>query len=173
MSWLFQVVAITAPSEPESSKGGKRSRLEHPLAKPEFDVVTGVSAGTLIAPFAFLGDAKSIDHLVSLFRNPHPDWVKKRGPLYFLPDNVSFAAIPGLEREVRRHITLDVVRRIAIAGGDDRILAVNTTNVDEGTSRVFNLVTEAQRAIESGSWSASATLSSLQQACLASSHFGS
>ena len=25
------------------------------LAKPAFDVVTGVSAGTLIAPFAFLG----------------------------------------------------------------------------------------------------------------------
>jgi hypothetical protein len=31
---------------------------EHPLAKPEFDAVTGVSTGTLIAPFAFLGAAR-------------------------------------------------------------------------------------------------------------------
>ena len=130
-------------------KGWQKIPTTHPLAKPEFDVVTGVSAGTLIAPFAFLGDAESIDHLVSLFRSPHPDWVQKRGPLYFLPDNVSFAAIPGLEREVRRQITVDVLRRIAAAGAGGRILAVNTTNVDEGTSRVFNLVTEAQRAVES------------------------
>jgi hypothetical protein len=130
-------------------KGWQNIPPAHPLAKPEFDVVTGVSAGTLIAPFAFLGDDESIDHLVSLFRSPHPDWVQKRGPLYFLPDNVSFAAIPGLEREVRRQITFDVLRRIAAAGAGGRILAVNTTNVDEGTSRVFNLVMEAQRAVES------------------------
>ena len=102
-------------------KGWQKISPQHPLAKPEFDVVTGVSAGTLIAPFAFLGDAESIDHLVSLFRSPDPDWVKKRGPLYFLPDNVSFAAIPGLERVVRRHITLDVLRRIVTAGADARI----------------------------------------------------
>ncbi|MGB9367262.1 MAG: patatin-like phospholipase family protein [Xanthobacteraceae bacterium] len=130
-------------------KGWQKIPAAHPLAKPEFDVVTGVSAGTLIAPFAFLGDAESIDHLVSLFRSPHPDWVQKRGPLYFLPDNVSFTAIPGLEREVRRQITLDVLRQIAAAGAGGRVLAVNTTNLDEGTSRVFNLVTEAQRAVDS------------------------
>ena len=82
-------------------KGWQKIPPQHPLAKPEFDVVTGVSAGTLIAPFAFLGDAKSIDHLVSLFRSPHPDWVKKRGPLYFLPDNVSFAGdLNGLPQQL-------------------------------------------------------------------------
>jgi hypothetical protein len=35
-----------------------------------FDVVTGVSTGALIAPFAFLGDAQSIDTIVDLYRNP-------------------------------------------------------------------------------------------------------
>ena len=37
------------------------SRVQGPLAMPAFDVVTGVSTGALIAPFAFLGDARSID----------------------------------------------------------------------------------------------------------------
>ena len=37
------------------------SRVHGPLAKPEFDVVTGVSTGALIAPFAFLGDDQSIE----------------------------------------------------------------------------------------------------------------
>jgi patatin-like phospholipase len=123
---------------------------QHPLAKPEFDAVTGVSTGTLIAPFAFLGDAQSIDDIANLYRNPEVDWVKQRGLLYFLPDNISFAEVPGLEREMRKHITLDMVRRIAKAGADGRLLLVNTTNLDDAASRVFDLVAESQRAADSG-----------------------
>ena len=53
--------------------------------------MTGVSTGTLIAPFAFLGDEQSIDQIVKLYRNPQRDWVRQRGLLYFLPNNISFA----------------------------------------------------------------------------------
>ena len=131
-------------------KGWQKVPAEHPLAKPEFDAVTGVSTGTLIAPFAFLGDERSIDEIANLYRNPGEDWVRNRGFLYFLPDNISFAEVPGLEREMRDHITLDMVRRVAKAGADGRLLAVNTTNLDDASSRVFDLVVEAQRAVESG-----------------------
>jgi len=119
-----------------------------PMAKPEFDAVTGVSTGALIAPFAFLGDEQSIDTIEGLYRNPKKDWVKQRGPLYFLPNNTSFAAVPGLEREMREIVTLALVRRVAEAGRGGRILAVNTTNVDDASQRVWNLVTEARRAVE-------------------------
>jgi len=43
-----------------------------------------------------------------------------------------------------------MVRRVAKAGADGRVLAVNTTNLDTGTSRVFDMVAEAQRAADSG-----------------------
>jgi patatin-like phospholipase len=131
-------------------KGWLKVPAQNALAKPGFDAVTGVSTGTLIAPFAFLGDAQSIDEIVNLYRNPQEDWVKQRGILYFLPDNISFAEVPGLEREIRKHITADMVGRIAKAGADGRLLLVNTTNLDTGTSRVFDLVAEAQRAGDSG-----------------------
>jgi Patatin-like phospholipase len=131
-------------------KGWQKLPAGHPLAKPEFDAVTGVSTGTLIAPFAFLGDEQSIDQIVNLYRNPEADWVRQRGILYFLPDNISFAEVPGLEREMRKHITVDILRRIAKAGADGRLLAINTTNLDEATSRVFDLVVEAQRAVDTG-----------------------
>jgi hypothetical protein len=131
-------------------KGWQKVSAQHPLAKPDFDAVTGVSTGTLIAPFAFLGDPQSIDDIVNLYRNPEADWVRQRGFLYFLPDNISFAEVPGLEREMNKHITLDKVRRVAKAGSDGRLLAVNTTDLDTGTSRVFDLVAEAQRAADSG-----------------------
>ena len=131
-------------------KGWQKVPAKHPLAKPEFDAVTGVSTGTLIAPFAFLGDERSIDEIANLYRNPGEDWVKNRGFLYFLPDNISFAEVPGLEREMRDHITLDMIRRVAKAGADGRLLAVNTTNLDDASSRVFDLVWEAQRAVDTG-----------------------
>jgi Patatin-like phospholipase len=128
-------------------KGWQKVPAQNPLAKPEFDAVTGVSTGTLIAPFAFLGDEQSIDEIENLYRNPGADWVKQRGILFFLPDNISFAEVPGLEREMRNHITMDLVRRVASASADGRLVAVNTTNLDDGTSRVFDLGAEAQRAV--------------------------
>jgi hypothetical protein len=131
-------------------KGWHKVPAQHPLAKPEFDIVTGVSTGTLIAPFAFLGDEAALDQIVTLYRNPGADWVKQRGMLYFLPDNISFAEVPGLEREMRQHVTMDMARRIAKAGADGRWLLVNTTNLDDAAPRVFDLVQEAQRAIDSG-----------------------
>jgi hypothetical protein len=131
-------------------KGWHTVPAQHPLAKPEFDVVSGVSTGTLIAPFAFLGDERALDQIVNLYRNPGADWVKQRGMLYFLPDNISFSEVPGLEREMRRHITMEMVRRIAKVGADGRMLVVNTTNLDDAGPRVFDLVEEAQRAADSG-----------------------
>ena len=131
-------------------KGWQKVPSYHPLAKPEFDAVTGVSTGTLIAPFAFLGDERSIEQIVNMYRNPKKDWVKQRGYLYFLPDNISFAKVPGLEREIRDHITVDMLRQIAKAGADGRLLLVNTTELDVGQPRVFDLVAEAQRVADSG-----------------------
>ena len=88
------------PVGAEFLNGWQKVYAENPLAKPEFDIVTGVSIGALIAPFAFSGDERSIDEIVNLYRNPQEDWVKPRGFLYSLPDNVSFAEVPGLECEL-------------------------------------------------------------------------
>jgi hypothetical protein len=121
-----------------------------PMARPQFDVVTGVSTGALIAPFAFLGTDETIETIVQLYRHPKPDWVKQRGFLYFLPNNISFAEVPGLEREMRERIDLQMVKRLAEAGQDGRLLVVNTTNVDNGDMRAWDVVAEAQRSLQAG-----------------------
>jgi hypothetical protein len=126
------------------------SHIQGPLAMPAFDVVTGVSTGALIAPFAFLGDAPSLDTIVELYRNPRPDLVKQRWPLYFLPVNESFATVPGLERELRTRVDLALLRRIADASRQGRFLLVNTSDVDDGGGWVWDVSSEAQRAVESG-----------------------
>ena len=125
------------------------SRVAGDLAKPKFDVVTGVSTGAMIAPFAFLGDDESIERIVKLYRNPQKDWTASRGLLFFLPNNPSFFALPGLEREMRAVLDRGLLERIVAEGGAGRSLIVNTTNIDLGDMRAWDIVAEARTALAS------------------------
>ena len=70
--------------------------------------------------------------------------------MYFLPNNISFAEVPGLEREMREKIDVQLLTRLVAGGQDGRLLVVNTTNVDNGDARVWDVVAEAQRAAPGG-----------------------
>jgi hypothetical protein len=122
-------------------------RVNGELARPQFDVVTGVSTGAMIAPFAFLGDDDSIERIVRLYRNPQSDWATSRGMLFFLPNNPSFYALPGLEREMRAALDIRMLERIASENGTGRALLVNTTNIDLGDMQAWNVVAEARTAL--------------------------
>src|SRR5262245_26794161 len=119
------------------------------LARPRFDVVTGVSTGAMIAPFAFLGDDESIERIVRLYRNPQSDWTASRGLLFFLPNNPSFYALPGLEREMRAALDRRMLERIAAEENTGRGLLVNTTNIDLGQMRLWDIVAETRKALAS------------------------
>ena len=67
---------------------------------PIFDGVTGVSAGSLIAPFAYIGTKESLENIDRFFRNTTTDFVLLRKPIFLLPSNMSLARVPGLERAV-------------------------------------------------------------------------
>jgi predicted acylesterase/phospholipase RssA len=125
-------------------KGWGRAQGE--LARPQFDVVTGVSTGALIAPFAFLGDEASIERVVQLYRNPQPDTAVSRGLLFFLPANPSLYVLPGLERELQQALDPALLARIAAQETSGRALLVNTTNIDLGQMRAWDLVAEAKQA---------------------------
>jgi hypothetical protein len=131
-------------------KGWSTVPKSDPLARPRFDVVTGVSTGALIAPFAWLDDPTYNERVVQLYRNPRPDWVKQRGPLFFLPYHLSFATVPGLEQELKDNVTPQMIADIAHKEHEGRLLFVNTTNLDDGGPHVFFLVPEAHRAVQSG-----------------------
>ena len=125
-------------------KGWGRVRGE--MARPQFDIVTGVSTGALIAPFAFLGDDPSIDRIVHLYRNPHKDVAVSR-LLFFLPNNPSFYILPGLERELRGALDRPMLERIAAQEPTGRSLLVNTTNVDFGDMHAWDIIAEARSAV--------------------------
>jgi predicted acylesterase/phospholipase RssA len=125
-------------------------RVKGELARPQFDGVTGVSTGALIAPFAFAGDDQSIERIVQLYRNPASDIAQSRGWLFFLPSNPSLYVLPGLERELSEALDRGMIERLAGQQASGRLLLVNTTNIDLGEMRVWDLLAEAKAAHAAG-----------------------
>ena len=126
------------------------SQVKGELARPHFDIVTGVSTGAMIAPFAFLGDDDAVERIVRLYRNPKPDWTASRGLVFFWPSNPSFFALPGLEREMRESLDRPMLERIAAEGASGRALVVNTTNIDLGDSHPWDIIAEARAELAGG-----------------------
>jgi hypothetical protein len=121
-----------------------------PLARPVFEGVSGVSTGGFMAPSAFLGTTHDDVRVDELFRNPQPDWVQRRGLLFFHPDNPSLANIPGLEREISLYVDLPFAQRLVDAGASGRQLLIQATDADEGVSHTFDCVAAARDAVASG-----------------------
>lgn len=107
--------------------------------RPVFDAVSGVSTGSMLAPFAFVGTDEACDTVEGFYRHPRKDWVRSRGPLFFLPSNTSFATINGLERDVVEGLTPDFINQMVAGSDEGRVLAVASTNIEMGTQRVWEL----------------------------------
>jgi len=115
-----------------------------PEGRPDFDAVTGVSTGALLAPFAFIGTDEACLEVEEFYRNPKKDWVRRRGVLFFLPSHPSFAELPGLERDLRRAIGREFMDRMAAESREGRLLAVSATDLDLGRQKFWDLGAEAE-----------------------------
>jgi predicted acylesterase/phospholipase RssA len=106
--------------------------------RPMFKVVTGISAGALVAPFAFLGPrydsvlrnvgsrltSRDIFHLRSLLSLITSDGLADDGPLASL---------------IERYITPEVMRDIAAEYANGRLLFVGTTDLDAGHPVIWDM----------------------------------
>lgn len=97
--------------------------------RPKFKVVTGVSTGALIAPFAFLGSSK--DHLIREFYTTHStkDLIQPTILQGILGGEAisSSAPLAGLIKKYLDRETFDAIAREYKKG---RYLMIGTTNID-------------------------------------------
>jgi len=107
--------------------------------RPAFDLVTGISAGALIAPFAFLGPAYD-DRLRSLFTETQPDDVLRFGRIAFaLLFGEALADTSPLARLIYRHADQPMLDAIAAEHARGRLLMIGTVNLDVGRPVVWNI----------------------------------
>jgi predicted acylesterase/phospholipase RssA len=113
--------------------------------RPQYDVVTGVSTGALIAPFAFLGSDWD-SQLTEAFTSGRGAQMSVRG-LLALPLGASrrSAALIAL---VDHYVTPDLIRAVAREADRGRLLWVATTDLDKEETVIWDLGAIAMRGGE-------------------------
>jgi len=97
--------------------------------RPEFTVVTGVSAGALVAPFAFLGPEYDyvLEHVsVELTAN---EVFEKRRVIQGLRSD-AMASTEPLQRLIAKYVDQELMEKIAEAHRNGRVLNVATADLD-------------------------------------------
>ena len=113
--------------------------------RPQYDVVTGVSAGALIAPFAFLGSEWD-PQLTEAFTSGRGEQMSVRG-LLALPFGATrrSAALTAL---VDHYVTPDLISAVAREAASGRLLWVATTDLDKEETVIWDLGAIAMRGGE-------------------------
>ena len=106
--------------------------------RPEFKVVTGVSTGALIAPYAFLG-ADYDDVLREVYTTIAPDDVYRVLPIYEIIVGDGAADNAPLWNLLAKHAGADLLAAIAKESRKGRVLLVATTNLDAQRPVIWNV----------------------------------
>jgi Patatin-like phospholipase len=113
--------------------------------RPQYDLVTGVSAGALIAPFAFLGPEWDAQ-LTEAFTSGRGEQMSLSG-LLEIPFGASRrgAALTAL---VDHYVTRDLINAVAREAGSGRLLWVATTDLDKEETVIWDMGAIATRGGE-------------------------
>jgi predicted acylesterase/phospholipase RssA len=106
--------------------------------RPQFDIVSGVSTGALIATYAFLGPQYD-SALRDFYTNTTTDDIyrKRCKPAVLWSD--SFVSSEPLERMIEASISPQLLCDVAHAHAEGRRLFVGTTNVDTGRLVIWDM----------------------------------
>ena len=105
--------------------------------RPRFDLVTGVSAGGMLAPIAFSGYAH--DPALNVFRGLSQDEVLRARPIFTLAKAPSFFHPAPLERTLKRLLTEGMIEDIASHHRTGARLLVMAVDLDTTRATVFDL----------------------------------
>jgi hypothetical protein len=106
--------------------------------RPEFEVVTGVSAGAIIAPFAYLGSSED-DTLHTIWTQYKPDQVATPEILSGLFGGPALTSTAPLQQLIAHYVDRRFLDRIAAQYKRGRVLMILTTNLDAQRPVVWNM----------------------------------
>ena len=144
------ILALSGGGSGGAFGAGALVGLGHAGARPQFELVTGVSAGALIAPFAFLGpdwdaaleQAFTGEAGLRLLRSPRRSAVAR----LFFPKGVGGDS--GLATLVDGYVTDDFVAAVAREGATGRRLVVATTDLDKQETILWDMTAIAAQGGE-------------------------
>jgi hypothetical protein len=121
----YSMLAISGGAANGAYGAGLLNGWSQSGTRPVFKIVTGISTGAIIAPFAFLGSR--YDNKLKEFYTKYStkDIMRIR-----IPFIISFASTQPLERHIKLYFDEQLLKEIAIEYNKGRRLYVGTTNLD-------------------------------------------
>ncbi len=141
----FDVLALSGGGADGAFGAGVLTGWTQRGDRPEFSMVTGVSTGALIAPFAFLGsayDGKLTEAYTSGIASHLTD---NRGILSIFTPGIFHAG--NLRKLVEHYVDDDLIRAIGQESLKGRRLFVATTNLDTQQGIVWDITAIAHEAL--------------------------
>jgi len=133
----FDILSLSGGGARGAFGAGSLVGLARAGKRPRFEIVTGVSAGALVAPFAFLG-AEWDPQLTAAFTDAQSTTLMSPRGLGALFSPGIFSGKP-LRARVDQYVTMELVDAIARESRRGRILLVQTTDLDAQAAVLWNM----------------------------------
>jgi hypothetical protein len=135
----FDYLALSGGGSDGAYGAGLLSGWTEAGTRPEFDMVTGVSAGALIAPFAFLGPAydEKLREIYTTYSTE--ELVRPQVLKGLLGGGQSLYDISGLEGLISQYVNEALLNAVAREHRKGRWLLVATSNLDAQRPVIWNM----------------------------------
>jgi hypothetical protein len=134
---MVNVLALSGGGAGAAFGAGALAGLSKAGTRPQFHVVTGVSAGALTAPFAFLGTAWD-DELTESFSGQRSANLVQFSFTGLLFGSSVFRGKP-LADLVNHYATDEMLRAIAVEAAKGRLLLIATTDLDSERTVIWDI----------------------------------
>ena len=133
----LSILALSSGGASGAFGAGALAGLTTSGTRPEFTVVTGVSAGALVAPFAFLGPSWD-EKMTAIFTTGETDGLLQSRGLGAVFGSSVYSGRP-LRQLIERYANDAMVAAMATEAAKGRLLLVATTDLDSGEPVIWDL----------------------------------
>jgi Patatin-like phospholipase len=133
----ISILALSIGGATGAFGAGALAGLTRSATRPEFSAVTGVSAGALLAPFAFLGPAWDAE-MTAIYTGDATRGLLRRRVLGGLFGSSVYSGAP-LKRLIGRYIDERLIAAVAAQSAGGRLLLVATTDFATGEPVIWDL----------------------------------
>jgi predicted acylesterase/phospholipase RssA len=134
----FELLVLSSGSDKGAFSAGFLNGWSQAGSRPRFDMVSGVSTGALIAPFAFLGEGYDA-HLSTLYTGIRAEHIYRMHPIEGLLGGASLADTRPLAELIALYVDDRLLDAIAAEHDSGRRLVVQTTNLDAERGVVWDM----------------------------------
>lgn len=134
----FDILALSSGGPDGAYGAGILKGLSTSNTRPQYEIVTGVSTGALIAPFAFIGQAGD-RQLETIYTNGELEKILGRPNVFAAVSGPALYSADGVERLIAQYVNDRLLTKIKEEHAKGRRLLIATANIDASQLTIWDM----------------------------------